>query len=287
MKYLKCSLIALLLLISPLLPAQTPEQLKSWLPAIEGWTIADEIEIFDSDNLFNRINGAAPLFIENNFREMTSMEYKKGNEYITIQAYRHASPEDAFGMYSSERSSDLEFLSVGGEAQGGSKQFYFFSGSIYVKMQTNSSEEVGQELFRIAKYLADKIDPEADYPPLVKLFPHKGKIPNTEAYITSSYMGHDFLKSVYVVKYTNGGQEFQLFLIDAKSKEKSKEILSDYFSFTKQDIRLQEGEFIVQDKYNGDLPIVWKGQYIIGVFNDNGDQIKESSYRISELSDKL
>lgn len=44
---------------------------------------------------------------------MTSMEYKKGADYITIQAYRHATPEDAFGMYSSERSSDLEFLPVG------------------------------------------------------------------------------------------------------------------------------------------------------------------------------
>ena len=71
------------------------------------------MEVFNPDNLFDRINGAAPLFIENNFREMTSMEYKKGSEYITIQAYRHATPEDAFGMYAAERSSDLAYLPVG------------------------------------------------------------------------------------------------------------------------------------------------------------------------------
>jgi len=89
--------------------AQTPDGLKSWLPPVDGWTVSGEVEVFNPDNLFDRINGAAPLFLENNFREMTSMEYKKGADYITIQAYRHATPEDAFGMYSSERSSDLEF----------------------------------------------------------------------------------------------------------------------------------------------------------------------------------
>jgi hypothetical protein len=88
------------------LSAQTSEQLKSWLPNVDGWELFPETEVFNPDNLFDRINGAAPLFIENNFREMTSMEYKKGDDYITIQAYRHASPEDAFGMYASERSTE-------------------------------------------------------------------------------------------------------------------------------------------------------------------------------------
>ncbi len=66
--------------------AQTPQELKSYLPAIPGWTISEKVEIFSPDNLFDRINGAAPLFIENNFREMTSMEYANADNYITIQA---------------------------------------------------------------------------------------------------------------------------------------------------------------------------------------------------------
>ncbi len=284
---MKYYLIALLLLTIQLIQAQTPEQLKSWLPSVTGWAIDDKIEIFDADNLFDRINGAAPLYIENNFKEMTSMEYKRGNEYITVQAYRHASPEDAFGMYSSERSSDLEYFPIGGEAQGGDKQFYFFSGNMYVKMQTNSSEQVNGVLQQIAEGLANKIDSEADYPSLIKLFPEKGKVPHTEAYITSSYIGHDFLKSVYVTKYENAGQHFQLFLIDGKSKEGAKEMLSNYYSFTKQDSALQEGELIIQDKYNGDIPILWKGQYIIGVFNEKGESINESNYWIGQLSDKI
>jgi hypothetical protein len=79
----------------------------------------------------------------NNFREMTSVDYKKGDDYITIQAYRHATPEDAFGMYASERSAELTYLPrVGGEAQGDDENLFFFAGTIYVKTSSHSETEV-------------------------------------------------------------------------------------------------------------------------------------------------
>jgi hypothetical protein len=267
--------------------AQSPEQLAAWLPPVDGWTIAGETEVFHPDNLFDRINGAAPLFIENNFLEMTSMEYRRGEEYITVQAYRHASPEDTFGMYSSERSSDLDFLPVGGEAQGSDTQFYCFAGCIYLKMQTNSAEGARQTLQEIADGLTGRIDPAADYPPILKSFPAKGKIPHTEAYIASSYIGHDFLKRVYLAKYEHAGQGFQLFVVDGKTQEGAKKVLEDYFSFTKQDLNFKEGSLIIQDKYNGDIPALWQGKYIIGIFNENGEQINERDYWLKEVAGGL
>jgi hypothetical protein len=265
--------------------AQTPEQLKSYLPVVPGWTIDNEIEIFNPDNLFDRINGAAPLFLENNFREMTSMEYKKDDDYITIQTYRHATPEDAFGMYASERSSDLDFLSIGGEAQGDDKNLYFFSGCIYVKMWTNSNEPIVESIRAIGNSLAEKISPDAAYPPIVNLFPKEGKLPYSEAYVTSSYIGHEFLKSVYHAGYENaGGQLFQLFVIDGKSKEGAQAILNAYFAFTRQDTGYQEGALTIKDRYNGDIPALWKGQYIIGIYNEKGEVIAGAADFIENLA---
>jgi hypothetical protein len=265
--------------------SQTPEQVKSYLPVVQGWTIDNEIEIFNPDNLFDRINGAAPLFLENNFREMTSMEYKKGDDYITIQAYRHATPEDAFGMYASERSSDLPYLPIGGEAQGDDKNLYFFSGCIYVKMWTNSNDPIVGSIRTIGKSLAEKIDPEAGYPSIVNVFPKEGKLPYSEAYVTASYIGHEFLKSVYHANYKNaGGQSFQLFVIDGKSSEGAREILDTYFAFTKQTDSYQEGMLTIKDRYNGDIPALWKGQYIIGVYNENAELITGAADYIKELA---
>ncbi len=286
MKHLKY--IALLLFFPLAGIAQTPQELKSWLPEIPGWTISEEIEVFDSENLFNRINGAAPLFLENNFREMTSMEYTKENAYITIQAYRHASPEDAFGMYASERSSGLTFFSaIGGEAQGDTQSLYFFSGSIYVKMMANQSSGAMEESMRdIGKGLAAKIDPDASYPAIFQKFPVEGKIPYSETYTTSSFIGHEFLKRVYSCKYEKDSEKFQLFIVDGQTAEGAHEILNQYFTFTKQKDNFTEGKLKIEDRYNGTIPCIWKGRYIIGIFSESGEDTGEDAL-IEEISSAI
>ena len=252
--------------------AQTPQELKSYLPPVEGWTITPDIEIFDQNNLYERIDGAAPLCFENNFREMTSMVYTRGDDYITIQAYRHATPEDAFGMYASERSTDMAFYpGIGGEAQGDSDGLYFFSGCIYAKISaSNESEAISSAMQQIAKGLAEKIDPNETYPPIFAKFPKQGAILHTEAYVTKNYIGHEFLKPVYTVNYELNGKKFQLFVLEAKTVENAKNILTAYFEFTKQTEPFSEGKLLINDRYNGNIPVIWKGQYIVGAFNEQG-----------------
>lgn len=266
--------------------AQTPEQLKSWLPAVEGWTINDEIEVFNPDNLFDRINGSAPLFIENNFREMTSLEYKKDKDYITLQVYRHASPQDAFGMYASERSSELKNLPIGGEAQGDNANLFFYAGNIYVKMWGNSTKDIEPVINKIGAEFADKIDPKAAYPSIFQLFPPNGKVPYSETYTTSNYIGHEFLKNVYLVKYSRGDKPFQLFVVDGMTTEGAKDILTKYYTFARQALDFKEGAMIIKDRYNGDIPAFWKGQYIIGVFSEDGDA-GDVADLLKQMADKL
>jgi len=264
--------------------AQTPQELKSYLPPVDGWTITPEIEVFDQKNLYERIDGAAPLFFENNFREMTSMVYTKGDDYITIQAYRHATPEDAFGMYASERSEDMTFYpNIGGEAQGDGYGLYFFSGSVYVKISaSNESEVISSAMQKIAMGLAEKIDLNATYPPIFAKFPKQGTIAHTEAYTTKNYIGHEFLKPVYTINYESNGKKFQVFVIDAKTVENAKDILTAYYKFTKQTESFSEGRLMIKDRYNGNIPVIWKGQYIIGAFNEQGDDFPEEIYNFLE-----
>ena len=264
---------------------QTPETLKSYLPLVEGWAITPEIEIFNQDNLYERINGAAPLFFENNFREMTSMVYTQGDDYVTIQVYRHATPEDAFGMYASERSTDMTFYQgIGGEAQGDGYGLYFFSGSMYVKISaSDENENTSSAMQQIAKGLAEKINQDATYPPIFANFPKQGAIPHTEAYITKNYIGHEFLKPVYTVNYELNGKKFQVFVLDAKTAENAKNILDTYFKFTKQTEPFSEGKLLISDRYNGNIPVIWKGHCIVGAFNEQGDDFLGEIYDFLEI----
>ena len=277
MKIVHLFISAVFLVLPAITTAQTPDEIISWLPEIKEWKKPESKEIFNPENLFDRINGAAPLFIENSFREMTTFDYTKGDEYITTQVYRHATPEDAFGMYSSERSSDFTFYKTGGEAHGDNGSFYFFSGSIYVKIKSSiSNDETGKVIQDIAGALAVKAAPDASYPKIMKIFPEKNKIPYTEAYITANYIGHEFLNKVFLCQYKMGGVDYQLFAIDAGNSASAKEILNKYFSFTKQPLDFSEGKLLIKDRYNGDIPCLWKGQYLFGIFNEKGETIPEA-----------
>ena len=254
--------------------AQTPDEILSWMPEIKDWKKPVSKEVFNPDNLFDRINGAAPLFIENGFQEMTTCDYKQGDDYITIQVYRHATPEDAFGMYSSERSLDLTFYKIGGEAHGDNGSFYFFSGSVYVKIRSKgSNDKIGEAMRNISEAIASKASTDAAYPDIIKSFPKNNVIPYTQAYITSNYIGHEFLNKVFLCQYRNGDLKYQLFVVNAENSDAAKEILKKYIAFTKQTIDLKEGELSIKDRYNGDIPILWKGKYLIGIFNEDGKNI--------------
>ena len=280
MKQIFYSLIISLFCFAGQAYSQTPQQIKAALPEVDGWKISPDIEIFNRDNLYERIDGAAPLFIENNFQEMTSAVYTSDSDYITVQIYRHATPEDAFGMYASERSPDMEFYpGIGGEAQGDGYGLYFFVGPIYVKMSANNeSERISAAMKAIATGFAGKIGFEGAYPSIIHSFPKEGMIPHSAAYITQNYIGHEFLKPVYTVNYELFGKKFQAFVIDAKTTDNAKQILSDYFKFTKQSNPLTEGNVLIQDHYNGSIPIVWKGRYLIGAFDETGGAFPKEIY---------
>ena len=260
--------------------SQTPQQMHDALPEAAGWKLSPDIEVFNRDNLYERIDGAAPLFLENNFQEMTSAVYAGDSDYITVQIYRHATPEDAFGMYASERSSDMQFyFGIGGEAQGDDYGLYFFVGPIYVKMSANNGgERVSAAMKAIASGFAEKIGYAGAYPSIINSFPKTGMIPHSAAYVTQNYIGHEFLKPVYTVNYELLGKKFQAFVIDAKTTENAKQILSDYFNFTKQTDSLAEGNLLIQDRYNGSIPIVWKGQYLFGAFDEKGGDFPKEIY---------
>ena len=281
------SFFAILVFSLQTIVAQTPQELKSYMPELAGWTLVSEVEVFSPDNLFDRINGAAPLFLENNFQEMTSMEYKKGDDYITVQVYRHATPEDTFGMYASERSTDLTYYPIGGEAQGDAANLYFFAGNIYVKMWGNSAEDLNPNLQAIAKALAAKADPDAGYPAVLQAFPAEDKVPYSETYITSNFIGHEFLRGVYTTDYKKDGKTFQAFVIDGRTTAGAKEVLEKYFAFTKQPQEFTEGPQTITDRYNGDIPVIWDGRYVVGVFSANGDAMPGAEAFLKGIAEKL
>ena len=251
--------------------AQSSETLISYMTPIDGWAVnRDLIEVFHEDNLYERINGASPGYFAYRFEEMTSVDYQKGDTYITIQAYRHASRKDAFGIYSAERDPNAEFLPIGIECYRDGSILNFLSGNVYVKIQSPSTEpEVIQAIEKIAANLADRISKDRSLPKVIAALPKAGKKAHSDQYISTKFMGHDFLHDAFLATYaTDDGKTYKLFIIEGDTRDDIEKILTDYYAFTKQEDRPAEGRCIARDRYNGDVMMQWKGRYLWGIQND-------------------
>ena len=256
--------------------AQTPAELKAKLPPIEGWTVIEDVEVYDPTNLYDKINGAAPGFMLFDFQELTVLEYNKNSTgddlppYISIQVYRHATSTDAFGVYASERPSETSFVTTGTEGYQEGAMLNFFVDNLYVKIESpQTDDEVVKAVRQIAQEFGRKINEAPVFPEQLLYFPSDNKIAHSEIYIPSGFLGHEFLTNAFTAKYTVSDKKYQLFIIDAENTEQANAILTKYMQFTKQDLKLQEGRLTIKDRFNGDLECQWKGRYIWGIINDS------------------
>lgn len=270
MKRIACNLI--LLLLTCALHAQTPEALVSFMTPVDGWAINKELlEVFHEDNLFERINGASPGYIAYHFQEMTSIDYQKEKKYITIQVYRHATENDAFGIYSAERAQDATFLNIGAEGYQSGSILNFLAGCCYIKIQSpGTTPETAKAIEKIARNLAEKIASSPEMPGAVTAFPPQNLKARSEMYVATKFLGHEFLHGAFSATYTTAdGKTYKLFIIDGKDRDEIKQMLTDWFTFTKQPTdAIAEGRLTAKDKYNGDVHMQWQGKYLWGIQND-------------------
>ncbi|MBA4391783.1 MAG: hypothetical protein C0399_12730, partial [Syntrophus sp. (in: bacteria)] len=90
-----------------LLPVSSPAAQDFRFPDMPGWKQSGDVQTFSPKTLYEYINGAADLYLASDFEELTVAEYvndKKAS--VIVEAYRHRTPRDAFGIYSQERLPD-------------------------------------------------------------------------------------------------------------------------------------------------------------------------------------
>ncbi len=272
--------------------AQTPAELKNKLPQVPGWEIDPTIETFDANNLFERINGAAEGYLLYDFEELTVFVYNQktgGNDapYITIQVYRHADPDNAFGIYAAERPSESNFMPIGAEGYREGSMLNFFVDCLYVKIESpSSSDDAVHTIEKIARDFGKNINAQAAFPTKLQSFPAENKLPHTEQYIPKEFLGHEFLKKAFTVDYQLSGKKYMLFVIDAGTADDAKALLTKYYQFTKQTSKLREGRLTIKDRYNGNLECQWKGRYVWGLINDGKAPVKVDDV-LKEIGKKL
>ena len=90
-----------LVLVILLLPVSSPAAKDLQFPDIPGWKPSGDVQTFSPKTLYKYINGAADLYLASDFEELKVAEYVNENKAsVVVEAYRHRTPRDAFGIYS-------------------------------------------------------------------------------------------------------------------------------------------------------------------------------------------
>lgn len=249
-------------------------------PDLKGFKKLTEYPVYHPDNLWDFINGAADGFLALGFQDLHVAEYKKRKNTIKLEIYRHKNHTMAFGIYASERSPSYNFTNLGAQGYSVDGATNFFKGNYYVKIRTYSEKpSVLQAAESLAQRVANMLPGETDLPSMLLKFPAEGKKANEEIYFNDNVLGHQFLHSAFHVPYSDGNDDFGIYIIQLDSPAEILEMAKSYLASAGVEAFLtDENRFVFKDGYNGDIFLAWKDNMMVIISGLAKDQ-SEIAYK--------
>jgi len=243
-------------------------------PEMDDWKLTINEKVYTPANLWDLINGAADMYLSYGFVNLHLAEYTHNDgTVIKVELYRHSSKDNAFGIYTTERSPDYNYIDVGvqGYLEEGVLNYLF--GDYYIKVTANMAGQKTQHaLMLVAERIQDKLEQESEWPGIYTAFP-EGIVPYSEHYTAENFLGFAFLHSAFSAEYVVDNIILKVFIIKASNIEEAKDMLKQYFDFTKQDIQVKDGHYTVHDKYNGDVEVLLRDNYLAGIVNSTDQEL--------------
>jgi hypothetical protein len=257
-------------------------------PQVDGWKVEVEKQIYDSNNLWNIIDGAADLFLEYSFVDLHIARYTNSAGIdIKVELYKHTSPTTAFGIYSQERDPDYKFIKIGTQGYIDPGILNFLDGVYYIKLSSvQSGNEVQNALQLIAGKVSENLKQENTLPKILQAFPDNGKQYNSEQYIAQNFLGYSFLKSAFTSAYKNVSL-FKMFIIINENGETANTALGKIIlAMPKENIvKLNSDNYELNDPNNGLISIVLQDKFLYGTINCTDKATRE--YLLKDMSKKL
>ena len=184
-------------------------------PEVAGWTQDTEPRVYDAENLWEYINGAAELFVSYDVQSCRTADLASGDLAVTVDLYDMDTPLNAFGVFNQEASG--EAVQVPGATVAMVSPPYqalLLKGATYAKVNVFDGEltvDSGRELLAA---LAASLPGEAGLPSELDLLPPEGMTAGTEGYVAESFLGLEELSHCVFADYTGAeGESWTGFVI--------------------------------------------------------------------------
>ena len=250
-------------------------------------------ESFDAQNLSDKINGKAELYLSAGFVSLSSQRFKDENDpsiWIEAFVYDMDNGENAFSVFSSQRRDGAASLELAPYAYRTSNALFFVHGRFYIEM---IASEATERAFGHMKLLAENfIGTTAVQAVAIQakdLFPDQGLVSGSIVLISADAFGFERLNQVYTAEYNFRETRMMAFLSQRRGSRAAQDLAVAYQEFLKafggkyQDDHLTiEGAKLIEilDTYEIIFPC---GDYIAGVREaDNKQQAIDLAAQLYE-----
>lgn len=149
---------------------------------------------------------------------------------------------------------------------------FFWKGRHYVTITSPaSSAETIQAIHSLSSYVENSIPGESGGLPILAAFPEENKVPESEQYFATDFLGYEFMGAGFTASYIELGGRFKLFLSPKDSPaqarqafEKLRQALSKGGQLLGEEQGIGQAAFLAQDDYLGNWLVSLNDAYVVG-----------------------
>jgi len=142
---------------------------------IPGWTRDGDTETYNSDTLYDLVDGQADAFFAYNFEQVAVQSYAGEDTVLRIEIWQLATPADAYGLFTRNRSGDPADTGNEGDTDPG-RRLAFWQDRYYAQVRGRQTLE-DASLRAFAKAVAAALPSGGETPALMNKLPPDGLLP--------------------------------------------------------------------------------------------------------------
>lgn len=215
---------------------QAPAATAALIPEVPGFTPLAPAQSFGPDNLSDKIDGKAELYLSAGFKEMSCRSFNVadlGKAYVEVFVYDMGSAPNAFAVFSGQRRPGSPNIPLTANAYATSNALYFTQGPFYSEIVADrASEALQNSLQTYAKALLAKMPSEGKAAPTkADLLPKEGLASDTVRLNASDVFGLEGFNNVYTGEYTLKNGNATAFLAERDTPDQAKADAQRYREF--------------------------------------------------------
>jgi len=180
----------------------------AFIPEVEGFTPLVPTQSYGPDNLSDKIDGKAELYLPAGFKEMSCRSFGlggKGGAHVEVFVYDMGSAPNAYAVFSGQRRSGSPTIPLTANAYATANALFFTQGQFYVEIVADrASETLLKSLETYATALLAKLPSggEAQEKDQAALFPKEGLSRETVRLCAADTFGCEGLNNMLTGEYS-------------------------------------------------------------------------------------